>query len=93
MYRNDLNVKKVSMQMTYSSSDLFRYSDPIIGGISCSFLYSLFSDICFKPSSRYFKWTYGKAMNPGLFFGIVYGTIYTYLGEPILPWIYRRRIQ
>jgi hypothetical protein len=78
--------------MSYSSSDLFRYSAPIVGGISCSFLYSLFSDICFNPSGS-LKWTYGKAMNPGLFFGIVYGTIYTYLGEPIIPLLYRRRIQ
>ena len=70
-------------------NDLFRYSAPVVAGISCSFLYSLFSDICFKPSG-YFKWTYGKAMNPGLFFGIVYGSLYTYLGKPIIPGMCRR---
>ena len=82
--------------MKCSSRELLRYCGPILGGLSCSLLYSLSSDIYYychvlnSKRSGLFKFTYEKAINPGLFFGIMYGSIYTYLGEPILSSLYKR---
>ena len=82
--------------MKCSSRELLRYSAPILGGLSCSLLYNLSSYIYYYcqglnfKQSGLFKLTYEKAINPGLFFGIVYGSIYTYLDEPIISSLYKR---
>lgn len=78
------------------SRELLRYSAPILGGLSCSLLYNLSLEIYYYckvlnfKRSGLFKLTYEKAINPGLFIGIAYGSIYTYLGEPIMSSLYKR---
>jgi len=73
--------------------NLSRIKGPIYGGLSCSVLYTIFSSLYLKayPSFklRYFL-QYKSIVNPGLLFGIVLGSVYTYLGYPMLPEIYKK---
>lgn len=79
--------------MAFSLNKMFRITAPITGALSCSIAYVMGIDLYYK-TFPIIKWTtpfkLKYLLNPGLIFGAFVGSIYAYLGEPVIPYVIKK---